>query len=77
MIIMIMIMIMIIIIIIIIIIITIIIIERNFWILEADSFFLLKWTAFNSNSNLAKLTLSKLNQVLFKSTGIVNSVLNE
>ena len=46
----------------IIIIITTIIIERNFWILEADSFFLLKWNAFNSNKFfLVKLTLCKLN----------------
>ena len=25
-------------------------VERNFWILEADSFFLLKWNVFNSNN---------------------------
>ena len=38
------------------------IIESNFWILEADSFFLLKWNVFNSNKFfLVKLTLSKLN----------------
>ena len=35
----------------------------------------MKWNVFNSNKFfLAKLTLSKLNLVLFKSTGIVNSV---
>ena len=36
-------------------------VERNFWILEADSF-LLKWSVFKSNKFfLVKLTLSKLN----------------
>ena len=37
-------------------------VERNFWMLEADSFFLLKWHVFNSNEFfLVKLTLSRLN----------------
>ena len=37
--------------------------DRSFWILEADSFFLLlKWNVFNSNKFfLVQLTLSKLN----------------
>ena len=48
------------------------------WIVFCFIFFLLKWHVFNSNKFfLVKLTLSELNWVLFKSTGIVNRFLNE